>query len=121
MFFWAVIYPLSEVLSQCFWGCYILCLRFVPTWMGCYILRLRSCPNIVGLLYPLFEVLFGYARMVVRRLNLSARPVTVKTSIHSHIFLDNENSLFSNAYYRFRACFLIVGFHGTVDPAIRSR
>ena len=86
-----------------------------------YTLCLRFCPNIVGLLYPLFEVLFGYAGLVVRRLNLSARPVSVKTSIHSHIFLDNENSLFSNAYYRFRACFLIVGFHGIVDPAIWSR
>ena len=68
------------------------------------------CPNLVGLLYSLFEVLFGYAGLVVRRLNLSDRPVTVKTSIHFHIFLDNENSLFSNAYYRFRARSLIVGF-----------
>ena len=101
---------------------YILCLRFCPNVFGLlYILCLRFCPNIVGLLYPLFEVLFGYAGLVVRRLNLSARPVSVKTSIHSHIFLDNENSLFSNAYYRFRACFLIAGFQGIVDPAIWSR
>ena len=58
-------YPLFEVLCQCF-----------------------------RRLYPLFEVLlclFGYAGLVVRRLNLSARPVPVKTSIHSHIFLDSEN------------------------------
>ena len=46
-----------------------------------YILCLRSCPNIVGLLYPLFEVSFGYAGLVVRRLNLSARPVTVTTCL----------------------------------------
>ena len=42
------------------------------------------CPNFVGL------STFGHTGLVPRRLNLSAMPVTVKISMNSHIFLDNE-------------------------------
>ena len=77
--FFGLLYPLFEV---------------CPNPVGLLYSPLEILSQCFGLLYPLFEVLlclFGYAGLVVRRLNLSARPVSVKTSIYSHIFLDNEN------------------------------
>ena len=86
-------YPLFEVVSQCF-GLFYPLFEVLSQCFGLFYPLFEVLSQCFGLLYPLFEVLlclFGYAGLVVRRLNLSAKPISVKTSIHSHIFLDNKN------------------------------